>query len=60
VEILQQPVVIMSGLAVAVVIILFATFARMLRKVGPNQALIRYGLGGTRIVHGGAVRVVDT
>jgi flotillin len=54
VEIIQQPVVIMSGLAVAVVIILFATFARMLRKVGPNQALIRYGLGGTHIVHGGA------
>ena len=37
-EIIQQPVVIMSGLAVAVVVILFATFARMLRKVGPNQA----------------------
>src|SRR5678816_2774673 len=48
----------MSGLAVAVVIILFATFARMLRKVGPNQALIRYGLGGTRIVHGGAQMVL--
>src|SRR5690349_2215922 len=44
----------MSGLAVALVVILFATFARMLRKVGPNQALIRYGLGGTHIVHGGA------
>src|SRR5678816_2962107 len=48
----------MSGLAVAVVNILFATFARMLRKVGPNQALIRYGLGGTRIVHGGAQMVL--
>jgi len=53
-NLIQQPVVIMSGLAVAVVVILFATFARMLRKVGPNQALIRYGLGGTHIVHGGA------
>jgi flotillin len=53
-NLIQQPVVIISGLAVAVVIILFATFARMLRKVGPNQALIRYGLGGTHIVHGGA------
>jgi len=39
VEILQQPVVIMSGLAVAVVIILFATFARMLRKVGVSDRL---------------------
>src|SRR3954465_315633 len=43
-----------AGLAVAVLLILFASFARMLRKVGPNQALIRYGLGGTHIVHGGA------
>jgi flotillin len=42
----------------AVVIILFASFARMLRKVGPNQALIRYGLGGTHIVHGGAQLVL--
>jgi flotillin len=58
VDIIQQPVVIMSGLAVAVVIILFAAFARMLRKVGPNQALIRYGLGGTHIVHGGAQLVL--
>ena len=57
-NIIQQPVVIMSGLAVAVVVILFATFARMLRKVGPNQALIRYGLGGTHIVHGGAQLVL--
>ena len=57
-DIIQQPIVIISGLAVAVVIILFASFARMLRKVGPNQALIRYGLGGTHIVHGGAQLVL--
>ena len=55
---LQQPVIIVAGLSVAVVIILFATFARMLRKVGPNEALIRYGLGGTHIVHGGAQLVL--
>jgi len=29
-----------------------------LRKVGPNQALIRYGLGGTHIVQGGAQLVL--
>jgi flotillin len=57
-ELLQQPIVIIAGLSVAVVIILFAAFARMLRKVGPNQALIRYGLGGTHIVHGGAQLVL--
>ena len=53
-DILLQPIVIVSGLAVVVVFLILAGFARMLRKVGPNQALIRYGLGGTRIVQGGA------
>src|SRR5439155_5206891 len=48
----------MSGLAVVAVIFVFATAARMLRKVGPNQALIRYGLGGTHIAHGGAQLVI--
>jgi flotillin len=48
------PIVMVAGLAVAVLLLLVASFARMLRKVGPNQALIRYGLGGTHIVHGGA------
>jgi len=51
---MTQMVLIVSGLAVAVVLLILGTFARMLRKVGPNQALIRYGLGGTRIVQGGA------
>ncbi len=57
-ETLLNPIVLISGLAVAVVLILLGTFARMLRKVGPNQALIRYGLGGTQIVQGGAQIVV--
>lgn len=55
---LFQPVILISGLAVAVVLMILGAFARMLRKVGPNQALIRYGLGGTRIVQGGAGLVV--
>ena len=53
-----SPVVMVAGLAVVAVILLVASFARMLRKVGPNQALIRYGLGGTHIVHGGAQLVL--
>ncbi len=53
-----QPILIVVGLSVAVILIILGTFARMLRKVGPNQALIRYGLGGTRIVQGGAGFVV--
>jgi flotillin len=51
---MTQTILIISGLAVAVVLLILGSFARMLRKVGPNQALIRYGLGGTRIVQGGA------
>jgi len=51
---MTQTILIISGLAVAVVLLVLGSFARMLRKVGPNQALIRYGLGGTRIVQGGA------
>ncbi len=51
-------VLIVAGLSVAVVLLILSGFARMLRKVGPNQALIRYGLGGTRIVQGGAGLVV--
>ena len=57
-DIIAHPVVIVAGLAAAVIIILLASFARMLRKVGPNQALIRYGLGGTHIVQGGAQLVL--
>jgi flotillin len=38
---------------VLVLFILFALIATMFRKVGPNQALIVYGFGGTRVVVGG-------
>src|SRR6516162_4247202 len=37
-----------------VVIILLRIYASFLRKVGPNQALIVYGRGGTRVVTGDA------
>lgn len=57
-DLLTNPIVVVSGVAVAVVLILLGGFARMLRKVGPNQALIRYGLGGTHVVQGGAQLVV--
>ncbi len=56
--VLLNPVFIVSGLAVAVVLLILGSFARMLRKVGPNQALIRYGLGGTQVVQGGAQLVL--
>jgi flotillin len=47
---------VVAGLAVLAVMLVMATVARMYRKVGPHEALIIYGMGGTRIVKGsGAV-----
>ncbi len=45
---------------VAVVFILIQTWGRLLRKVGPNQALIVYGAvpGGTKVITGGSKFVV--
>jgi flotillin len=39
---------------VVVVFILIQTVGRLLRKVGPNQALIVYGAGGTKVITGGS------
>src|SRR3984893_13575947 len=43
---------------VVVVIIIIQTIGRLLRKVGPNQALIVYGAGGTRVITGGSHFVI--
>src|SRR6202163_3127546 len=43
---------------VVVVIVLLQIVGRLLRKVGPNQALIVYGAGGTRVITGGSHFVV--
>jgi flotillin len=44
--------IVVVGL-VAVVLLLVLMSARLFRKVGPNEAMIVYGLGGTRVVKGG-------
>jgi flotillin len=49
--------VVAVGLAL-VILFLFTIMARLYRKVGPNHALIVYGLGGTRIVRGSGVVVL--
>ncbi|MCL4534083.1 MAG: SPFH domain-containing protein [Bacteroidetes bacterium] len=51
-------VLIIAALAVLVILLIFVIAARMFRKVGPNQALIVYGFGGTRIVQGGGAVVL--
>ncbi len=49
---------IIASLAVLVILLILLIAARMFRKVGPNQALIVYGFGGTRIVQGGGAVVL--
>jgi flotillin len=43
---------IVVGLGVMVVLFLMSGIARLYRKAGPHEALIVYGLGGTRVVQG--------
>src|SRR5215218_8443394 len=43
---------------VVVVLAALALLASMYHKVGPNQALIVYGLGGTKVVKGGGAFVL--
>jgi len=45
-------IVVVAGLAL-VTLLAIGLIARIFRKVGPNQALIVYGFGGTSIVTGG-------
>ncbi|MFN8635000.1 MAG: SPFH domain-containing protein [Chloroflexota bacterium] len=54
---LLSPVVVMAvGLAVVLLVIL-RVLAGLYRKVGPNQALIVYGMGHPRVVKGGGAIV---
>ena len=43
---------------VVVIIVVIQTIGRLLRKVGPNQALIVYGAGGTKVITGGSQLVI--
>ncbi len=45
-------VIVIVGCLIAVVLIVMAIFAKLYRKAGPHEALIVYGVGGTRIVSG--------
>ena len=49
---------IIVAIAVVVVLLGINTYGRLLRKVGPNQALIVYGSGGTKVITGGSHFVV--
>ncbi len=45
-------VVVMAGSLVLGLLMIMIVIARMYRKVGPNEALIRYGMGGTEVYCG--------
>src|SRR5438552_1597141 len=49
---LPNEVVIIAGLLVLGLLMIMIVIAKMYRKVGPNEALIRYGMGGTEVYCG--------
>jgi flotillin len=49
----QMPVLVYVGLAVLTLFFFMAVLAKLFRKAGPHEALVIYGLRGTRIVKGG-------
>src|SRR5260370_337425 len=49
---------IFVGLGVMVILCLMSGMARLYRKAGPHEALIVYGLGGTRVVQGHGTLVI--
>src|ERR1700722_5359042 len=48
---------IFVGLSVMVILFLLGGLARLYRKAGPHEALIVYGMGGTRVVKGHGTRI---
>jgi flotillin len=57
---MDLPIIIVAGIVgvLFVLILCVRIYAGLLRKVGPNQALIVYGRGGTEVIIGGAKLVI--
>jgi flotillin len=51
-ESISNEVLIISGLIILVVFFAIGIFTRLYRKAGPHEALVCYGIRGTRIVKG--------
>jgi flotillin len=49
----QMPILVYVALAVLTLLFFMAVLAKLFRKAGPHEALVIYGLRGTRIVKGG-------
>src|SRR3954467_9888601 len=55
---MSHDVVVIAGLAVLALLALTTAITRLYRKAGPHEAIIVYGLRGTRIVKGGGTVIV--
>lgn len=53
-----MPDAVIAAVAAIVFLLIISAAARTFRKVGPNQALIVYGWGGTRVVTGGGALIL--
>ena len=51
-------IVVITGLALLALIFLISGLARLYRKAGPHEALVVYGMRGTRIVKGGGAFIL--
>jgi flotillin len=49
---ISTEILVMTGLMVLALLFLMSMFARLYRKAGPHQALVVYGIRGTRIIKG--------
>ena len=49
---------VIGGLAALVIFMVFGMFARLYRKVGPNEALVVYGVRGIRVVKGNGTVII--
>jgi flotillin len=49
---------VIGGLAALVIFMVFGMFARLYRKVGPNEALVVYGVRGIRVVKGNGTIII--
>jgi flotillin len=49
---MSNQVIVVVGLIVLATLLVMALMARMYRKAGPNEAIIRYGFGGPKVIIG--------
>jgi flotillin len=49
---MDHPIVVFILLGLVVLLFILMAFAKMFRKAGPHEAIIVYGIGGTRVVKG--------